>query len=117
MHELSIAIEILDLVLPKIPVGGRLQSVTVTAGLLSCICSDSLDFCFTELAAQEGHPGARLKMNRPPARFRCHACQTEYSAAHVETPCPACGSFERTMLSGTEFTVDFVEIQQGDHDV
>jgi len=106
--------EILDLVLPKVPEDGRLCSVEVTAGILSCICSDSLDFCFTEMASREGYEGVRLKINRPPARFRCHACQTDYSVDHVETSCPACHSFERTVLSGAEFTVDFVEIEQGD---
>jgi hydrogenase nickel incorporation protein HypA/HybF len=117
MHELSIAMQILDLVRPSLPAGGTIQSVQVTAGLLSGICSDSLSFCFTEMAGQEGHPGAELKIHRPPALYRCHSCKKEYYVDQVETPCPACSSLERTMLSGAEFTVDFVEIEQGDSHV
>jgi Zn finger protein HypA/HybF involved in hydrogenase expression len=114
MHELSIAIEILDMVLPKIPEGGRLQSVQVTAGPLSGICSDSLNFCFVEMAGQEGHPGAKLEITRPSIRYRCYACKSEYFVDQVEVPCPSCRSLERTMLSGAEFTVDFIEFEEGD---
>jgi hydrogenase nickel insertion protein HypA len=113
MHELSIAMEILDLVLPKIPDGGRLEVVQVTAGMLSGICPDSLTFCFGEIAGQKGHSGAKMEITRPPVRYRCHACKIEYSVDRVEMPCPACHSLERTMLSGAEFTVDSIEFEEG----
>ena len=113
MHELSIAMEILDLVQPSLPAGGKIHAVQVTAGLLSGICSDSLTFCFTEMASQAGHPGAKLRIHRPPALCRCHFCKHEYSVDQVETPCPTCHSFERTLLSGSEFTVDSIEIEDG----
>jgi hydrogenase nickel incorporation protein HypA/HybF len=113
MHELSIAVEILDVVVPKIPAGGRLQAVQVTAGPLAGICADSLIFCFVEMAGQGGHPGAKLNVSRPPIRYRCHACQTDYAVDRVELPCPDCGSLERTMLSGAEFTIDSIEFEEG----
>ena len=110
MHELSLAMEIIDRVRPGIPDGESLKSVQVTVGLLAGVCGDSLQFCFEELTRLEGYPDARLKVVSTPARYRCLSCDHEYETGTVELVCPACGSMERTMLSGTEFLIDFIEV-------
>lgn len=110
MHELSLATEIIDLVRPSIPEGECLKSVQVTIGLLAGVCRDSLQFCFTELTRIEGYPDARLKVVSTPARCQCRPCGLDYEARTVEQACPACGSMMRTMLSGTELSIDFIEV-------
>lgn len=110
MHELSLATEIIDLVRPSIPEGERLKSVQVTIGLLAGVCSDSLQFCFSELTRIEGYPDARLKMVLMPARYRCLSCDLDYEAQTVEQVCPVCGSMTRSMLGGTELSIDFIEV-------
>jgi hydrogenase nickel incorporation protein HypA/HybF len=110
MHELSLAMEIIDLVRPSIPEGESLKSVQVTVGLLAGVCSDSLQFCFTELTRIEGYPDARLKMVLTPARYHCVSCDLDYEVQTVEQVCPVCGSMTRTMLGGTELSIDFIEV-------
>lgn len=110
MHELSLATEIIDLVRPNIPEGQALQKVHLTVGLLAGVCTDSLTFCFTEMARMEGYPEAVLEITSAPARYRCHSCSTDYETDTVESGCPECSSTERIMLGGAEFTVDFIEV-------
>ena len=110
MHELSLATEIIDLVRPSIPEGESLKAVQVTIGLLAGVCSDSLQFCFTELTRIEGYPDAELKVVSMPARYRCLSCDLDYEAQSVEQVCPACSSMARTMLGGTELSIDFIEV-------
>lgn len=110
MHELSLASEIIDLVRPSIPEGESLKSVRVTIGLLAGVCSDSLQFCFTEISRLEGFPDARLEMMLKPARYRCLSCDHEYETRTVEQMCPACGSMMRSTLGGTELSIDCIEV-------
>ena len=110
MHELSLATEMIDLIRPNIPEGRKLKSVEITVGLLSGVCVSSLEFCFTELARQAGHPDATLKTVSLPAQYQCLSCSTSYETETVETVCPQCRSMSRTLLSGTEFSVDFIEV-------
>jgi len=110
MHELSLATEIIDLVRPSIPEGESLKSVQVTIGLLAGVCSDSLQFCFAELTRLEGYPDARLMVVSTPARFHCRSCELDYETQTVEEVCPACSSMMRTMLAGSEMSIDFIEV-------
>ena len=110
MHELSLAMEIIDRVRPSIPEGESLKSVQVTVGLLAGVCSDSLQFCFAELTRIEGYPDARLKMVLTPARYHCLSCNHDYAAKTVEQACPECGAMTRTMLGGTELLIDYIEV-------
>lgn len=110
MHELSLATEIIELVRPHIPDGEMLTAVGLIVGPLAGVCEESLRFCFTELVRLEGFPEAQLQIESPPARFKCLDCDGEYETLTVEQFCPACSSMARTMLSGTEFSINFIEV-------
>ncbi|MBD3321241.1 MAG: hypothetical protein GF350_09120 [Chitinivibrionales bacterium] len=111
MHELSLAASILDLIAEKVPSGASLHKVNVTVGPLAGIWTDSLEFCFNELAQERGYDNARICIAATQAKVRCSACRTEYDTGGFMDACPNCGSLERTVLSGTEFTVDSLETE------
>lgn len=111
MHELSLAANILDLISEKVPEKSCLQKVNVTVGPLAGIWPESLEFCFDELAHQQGYENARISINKTIAKVQCTVCNTEYGAEGFMDGCPSCGALERMVLSGTEFTVDSIEME------
>lgn len=112
MHEFSIADSMITTIKGQLKPGQQVVSVTITLGPLSGISADSLTFCFTELAAQANLGTPALMTNRSKARLRCTGCTTEYEVTEFFTTCPVCGSLERVVLSGCEFTLDSMEVEE-----
>ncbi|MBD3243112.1 MAG: hypothetical protein GF331_21150 [Chitinivibrionales bacterium] len=112
MHELSLAAEIIDLIAPKVPRREKLTRVYVTVGPLSGVWPDALQLGFDEIARQNGFVNARMVIERPEARFKCTDCGEQYSSDSAESVCPHCGSPERSVLAGEQFTVDSIEVEE-----
>jgi hydrogenase nickel incorporation protein HypA/HybF len=111
MHELSVASEILELIAAKIDDRASVTKVFMSIGPLAGISNDALTFGFEMLAPQEGFVNASMTINAVPARLRCERCGRRYELEDMELPCPACESMEREVLSGFEFSVDSVEVE------
>ena len=114
MHEMSLARDMTRIIENALGRKIPLERVNITVGPLSGICPESLTFCFTEIAKMEGLGEPELVINRTEAKLVCLDCETEYSAADFYQGCPECGSINRRILSGREFTVDSVEIDEED---
>ena len=116
MHELSVAQSMLRIV--EEVLGGRrkLASATVTVGAFSGIEAESLRFCFTEIAKVEGFGTPGLVVNVPPIEARCTDCGGRFTIKDVFEPCPACGSMNRDIDGGFEFTLDSVEVLEEEGD-
>ncbi len=102
MHELSITQGVVD-ICEKNAAGRRVTAVVLEIGALSgvipeaCTRGTSLD-------------GAKLIIERIPARGRCDDCAAEFSLKAYYEPCPGCGSFRVTILSGEELRVKELEV-------
>jgi hydrogenase nickel incorporation protein HypA/HybF len=108
MHELSIAQNIVDIVLHHLPEGsnGVVRSVRVRVGLLSGIVPKSLDFCFSSIVGDTPLRGARLDIEDVPVEARCLACEKTFSKEDVSVYiCPVCGSRDLHFIKGTELEV------------
>jgi len=116
MHELSLAQSMLRII--EETLGGRrpLVSATVTVGAFSGIEAESLRFCFTEIAKVEGFGEPELVVNQLPLKARCEACGAEFAMKDVFEMCPQCGSMNRNIEGGFEFTLDAVEMMEEDGD-
>lgn len=113
MHELSLARD-MTRIIGKVLGGSRpLDTVNITVGPLSGISPESLRFCFTAVAKAEGFGEPRLVITETEAKLTCLDCNTEYQTKEFYRGCPSCGSINRRILSGSEFTVDSVEIEEG----
>jgi len=113
MHELSIAKDMTTIIGRAIGGPRPLDRVNVTIGPLSGISAESLRFCFGEVARSEGFGEPELVITLVAARLVCLDCETEYNAKDFYDGCPSCGSINRNILSGREFTVDSVEFDEG----
>jgi len=102
----------LDSVAGVMPAGSTLAEVRVSVGPLSGVTAASLEFCFAELARERGYPKARLVITRTRARARCRPCGECCDIDVFDTACPKCGSLDRGIESGREFTLDSIEVEE-----
>ncbi len=102
MHEVAIAESILDLIERQIGNVQILSEVEIQIGPLSGVSADSLEFCFSTVAKQKGFGSPLLKVERTLVDVRCEHCKGRYQIPDPIDPCPACGSWHRTILSGDE---------------
>ena len=114
MHEFSIAEGMVNSIEQVVTPPKPLISVTVTIGPLAGISGEVLAFCFPEVANLRGFGKPELKVNLVPARMQCVPCKVEYVVDSVYSVCPTCGSLERVVLSGREFMIDSVEVEESD---
>jgi len=115
MHELSIAQNIVDIVLQHLPddTNGVVRSVKVRIGILSGILPKSLDFCFSTIVPDTPLREARLEIEDVPVEALCLPCKRTFSKNDVSVyACPFCGSKELQFIKGTELEV--VEVSLAD---
>src|SRR6202020_778649 len=107
MHELSIAMSIVDAALEE----AQWRAVQVTAvhlrlGALSGVVKDALLFSY-EMACQDTllH-GSRLIVEDIPVVIFCAQCQQENTLTSVQSfPCPECGTPPMDIRQGKELEV------------
>ncbi len=114
MHEMTLAQDMIRIIERTLGGKVRLERVNVTIGPLAGISGESLRFCFTEIARLEDFGEPELTINYTKARLLCLDCREEYSSDDLFHCCPRCGSIRKRVLSGREFTVDSVELEEGE---
>jgi hydrogenase nickel incorporation protein HypA/HybF len=112
MHELSIALSILDVAGEEAARhGGRVAAVHLRLGALSGVVREALASAF-ELA-REGTPlaDAELVVEEVPIATYCRACGVEVlPPSMLELLCPSCGAPTPEVLRGRELEVVALEI-------
>src|SRR3954453_22338616 len=113
MHELSIALSILDLAAGEAERhGGRVAAVHLKLGPLSGVVKEALLSAYD--LAREGTPLARaeLVVADMPLVAWCPACAAQRTLASPQALCcPACGGPTPEVVSGREWEVVALEIE------
>jgi hydrogenase nickel incorporation protein HypA/HybF len=113
MHELSIGSAVVDTAVRH--AGGRAVAVVhVRVGHLRQVVPDSLEFYFGLVSRDTVCDSARLEIEEIPARLRCEACATEWTAEAAAFRCPACAGADVTVLTGEELEVESIELEVED---
>lgn len=113
MHELSIAIALVDLASDAAADLGvsRVDAVHVAIGPLAGVVEDALRFSFDVAAAGTPVDGAALRIRQVPLVVFCSACEAERrldSAQHLR--CPVCGASTPDIRSGRDLQLTALEI-------
>lgn len=113
MHELSIALSILEGVAEEVERrgGAHVHAIHVRLGRLSGVVKEALNFSF-DLAC-EGTPfaGSRLAIEEVPVVVFCPECQTERALENIQHfRCPVCGAATPDVLCGRELEISGLEI-------
>jgi hydrogenase nickel incorporation protein HypA/HybF len=109
MHELSITQGIIDICTNSAG-GERVTSVVLEIGDLSGVVPESLEFCFDVCTRDTPLEGARLIIERVPAKGKCGECAAEFPISAFYEACPSCGSQRVSIVSGRELRVKELEV-------
>jgi hydrogenase nickel incorporation protein HypA/HybF len=112
MHELSIALSILDCAAEEAERhGGRVAAVHLRLGPLSGVVKDALVSAYDLARADTPLAGADLVVEEVPVVVHCPACSAEQPpVATFDLRCPACGTPAPTVVRGRELEVTALEL-------
>jgi hydrogenase nickel incorporation protein HypA/HybF len=116
MHELVVTKSIFQIVLKHAKMGNvqRVISVNLEIGALSDLQSEWVQRYFDHLSRGTVVEGAKLKIDRVPAVFRCNHCQQSFeidSLLEKDLSCEQCHSRKVTLVSKSEYYVKNMEVQ------
>jgi hydrogenase nickel incorporation protein HypA/HybF len=117
MHEFAVTQSILDIAVKTAEENGngRVLKIYLNIGQLSSIIDDSVQFIFDFLSKGTRADGAKLCMNRIPAKvWCCDCCAVSHQNLPITTECPACGSSGLVMYGGDEFHIESIELENED---
>ena len=112
MHELSLSSAILETALRHAD-GRKVNSVEMTIGALRQVVKSSLEFYFEIVSRDTVCEGARLEVTEIEARVKCNDCDAApWTLDQPIFRCPACGGSDVEVLSGTEFLVESIDVEE-----
>jgi hydrogenase nickel incorporation protein HypA/HybF len=117
MHEMGIAMEVVEIVEASIPADqarARVARVNLRIGKLSALVPDSLRFCFEVAARETRVAGAELVIEEIPVTARCRICDYHWTLEEPLFVCPACRGTEIQMLTGREMDIETIELLEED---
>lgn len=107
MHEMTIAMNIVDIVCQKAEEekAVKVNSVELVIGELSGIMIDSLEFCFEAACKNTIAERAELNINKIEAEAFCKSCNNTFRMESDFSLCPTCNDFNFEIKKGKEFSI------------
>ncbi|HBG04051.1 MAG: hydrogenase maturation nickel metallochaperone HypA [Geobacteraceae bacterium GWC2_58_44] len=110
MHEMSITQSVVEICQGH-AAGRKVTDVVLEIGELSGVVPDSIEFCFEACSKGTLLEGARLRMEMVPGIGSCPCCDRQAPMATLFDPCPDCGAFGLSIVSGEELRVKELELE------
>lgn len=113
MHELSIALSIVDIASDAAAKNGagKVEALYLKLGRLSGVVKDSLLFCWDIVCSGTPIEGSRLVIEEMPVVIRCQPCAADATLDPSDTlVCPVCLEPASAILSGRELELTALEI-------
>jgi hydrogenase nickel incorporation protein HypA/HybF len=117
MHEMGIAMEIVNIATDSIPPdmqGARVVRVDLQVGRMSAIVPESLRFCFNIATKDTPLAGAELIIEEIPIEAKCNDCNHHWFIDEPVFVCEKCQSGSINLLSGRELDIKSIEIAEED---
>lgn len=113
MHELSIAMSIVDMAREEAERRGvRIEAVYLRLGPLSGVVTEALLSCYDVVSAQTPMEGSRLVIEETTVKVFCDTCAEERELNSIQDfTCSVCGQPTPQVLQGKELEVVALEIQ------
>ncbi len=115
MHEMGIAMQIIEIATSSIPDDMEdvcVKKVNIKIGKLSAVVPSSLRFCFEIAAADTRLAGAELDIEEIPVVARCRECSEEWTINDPAFKCRKCNSGSIDVVSGRELDISSIEIEE-----
>jgi hydrogenase nickel incorporation protein HypA/HybF len=119
MHEMGVAMEIVEIAISSIPANIKnacVESVNLKVGKLSAIVPESLRFCFDIVSKDTPLAGAKLNIEDVPVVVRCRECDLKWTINSPVFKCKKCKSGLIDIVSGRELDIISIEVvdEQGE---
>jgi hydrogenase nickel incorporation protein HypA/HybF len=108
MHELSIAVSVVDAVCER-AAGRSVHSVRLRVGALTAVVPEAMRFCFDLAVEGTVAEGARLDIEQRPGAARCRSCGADVELTDPILLCP-CGSADLEVTAGRELQIVSMEV-------
>ena len=107
MHELSIALGIVDIAEKEVQKAGarQIEEIELLIGSLSGVELEALDFVWASAVEGTVLAKARKQIDYREAKAKCLECETIFPAEQVYDNCPQCGSYFKDVFQGKELKV------------
>ncbi len=83
----------------------EISEVVVDCGELSLVIPDYVEELYPSVVKGSILEPARLTIHVVPGLAECEECDEIFNVVEHKGYCPNCGSFQKTVLSGKEFTI------------
>lgn len=112
MHELSIAVSLIDMAAEEAErLGVRVEALHLRLGALSGVVREALLFSFDLAAEGTVIEGARLEIEEIPVVVFCPACDEERPLPGIQSfLCPVCGTPTPDVIHGRELELATMEV-------
>ncbi len=107
MHEIGIVRQLVRTVTDFAAQHGvsRISEVVVDCGELSLVIPDYLRELYPPVTKGSILENAKLSIHMVPGLAECEDCDEIFNVIEHKGICPNCGSFDKTVLSGKDFTI------------
>ena len=114
MHEMSIALSIIEADEEKAREegAGKISGVDLVIGKLAGIEPESLKFCFSAAAKGTLAEDAVFMVEEPEGIGECGDCGMRFPVTFYYAECPGCRSLRVTIVSGEEFLIQSITIEE-----
>ncbi len=112
MHELSIALNIVDIASRETAKAGAnsVSELELQVGSLSGVVIEALEFALKEAVRNSVLEKSEIIISEVEAMCKCNDCGMEYKAEALYDICPECHSADRTILQGQELLVKTLQV-------
>ncbi len=113
MHELSIAMEIVEIAREEAEKAGALKinKIELEIGKLSGVLPDALSFAMTEAVKDSPLALAEIVYHYKDAQVNCASCCHTFETHDHLKVCPVCGSYDTFFVSGKELYIKSMDIE------
>lgn len=114
MHELAITQSILNIALQAAQEqkATHIREIRLRMGPFSGVVPECVQMYLDVLAKGTPAQGAKIKVTTVPLKVLCRDCGREGEIDRAHIACPYCGSLRLKRLSGKEFMVESLEVDE-----
>ena len=107
MHELSLAMEVIDLASSEAEKNEVtvIREILIEIGDLSGVEGDAFELALNLLVKDSILENATIQIIRTPGKGKCTACKLEFEMKQMLATCPECHSYPSGISGGREFMI------------
>jgi hydrogenase nickel incorporation protein HypA/HybF len=116
MHEMSIVLNIFDIVMKQLSTqfdkkNPKVKKVTLIVGKMSTVVPEALDFSFHIAKKDTIFDDAELQIKEVPVEGECSKCKATFSIEDPLFLCPRCENPDITITKGRELFIESIDIE------